>query len=515
WEAKDRWWAGRAIGWGNYWKDSRTDGSTIYCSFSPDGIKDRHHPHTAQEFIRRCMGFLGMTCQPEPITAIYCSTYITSPTVDGSIIIRWKIVSDDSLKESAEGPYKLKFSRKKITSETAFNDSCEEYYQTWNTKDSTVGKWCRYILHGLPPMDTLIFALKVSDEDTLWGALGAEPRVVVSGDSVTPHYLKVGSATNPYGYVKDFSNKYEYINRRRKNDTGTDYDSLFVTWDYPMNPAWFYVGFARCDLRTEGDLFIYVDTRPGGADSTVPYNGTSGRSAFKPTSPDSFKPDFCLIVDNGSTYFYKRYVSTKDGRGSWVDTTFSGLVCEDGVVNNYLYTELYIPYANMGYTAGNPFKLVVLMTGETSNSIINAFPIYNPLGTYKEITQYYWWGSDGLTGNKVPARKYIIGIEETSLNPKSQIRNPKLTVHPNPFTEKTEIFLPSVDVPGRDASLKIYDITGRLVKSFDLATRYSLLATSIIWDGTDDNGRNVPQGIYFCKFTTPEKSDVEKIIYLK
>ncbi|MEO0190816.1 MAG: hypothetical protein ABIL18_07535, partial [candidate division WOR-3 bacterium] len=41
WEAKDRWWAGRAIGWGNYWKDSRTDGSTIYCSFSPDGIKDR------------------------------------------------------------------------------------------------------------------------------------------------------------------------------------------------------------------------------------------------------------------------------------------------------------------------------------------------------------------------------------------------------------------------------------------------------------------------------------------
>lgn len=512
WETKDEWYAGRAIGWANYWKDSRTDGSTIYCSFSSDGIKDRHHPHTAQEFMRRCLGFLAMPCQPEPITAIYCSTYTIT---EGSIIIRWRIVSDDSLKESAEGPYKLKFSRKKIQSEIAFTDSCEEYYQTWNTKDSTVGKWYRTILQGLPPMDTLIFALKVSDEDTLWSALGALPRVVVSGDSVTPHYLKVGTPSNPYGYVKDFSNKYEYINRRRKNDSGTDYDSLFVTWDYPTNPPWFYVGFARCDLRTEGDLFIYVDTRPGGADSTVPYNGASGRSAFSPASPDTFKPDFCLIVDSGSTISYKRYVSSKNGRGSWVDTTFSGVVSQDGVINNYLYTELYIPYANMRYTAGNLFKLVVLMTGESSNSIINAFPIFNPLGTYQKITQYYYWGSDGLTSGKVPARRYTIGIEETTVNPKSEIPNLKLKVLPNPFTKKTEILLPSLESPGSDATLKIYDVAGRLIKTFNLSTFYSLLSASISWDGTDDTGRGVPQGVYFCRFTTPTRSEEEKIIFLK
>ncbi len=512
WETEKEWLAGRCVGWGNYWKDLRDNGSTIYCSFSPNGIKDRHHPHTAQEFIRRCLGFLGMVCPPEPITAIYCST---NTATEGSVILRWRVVSDDSLKESAAGPYKLKFSRKKITSEVAFNDSCEEYYQKWNTKDSVVGSWYRVVLEGLPPMDTLIFALKVSDEDTLWGALGAEPRAIVSGDSVTPHYLKVGSTSNPYGYVKDFSVKYEFLDRRAKNDTGTDYDSLFVTWDYPMNPPWFYVGFARCNLYTEGDLFIYVDTKPGGADSTVPYNGTSGRSAFQPVPPDSFKPDYCLIVDNGSTVVYKKYVSTKDGRGSWIDTTFYGRVCEDSVINNYLYTELYIPYNNMGYTAGNPFKLVVLMTQENTNYIINAFPIFNPLGTYKTIGQYYSWGSDGLTSGKVPARKSTIGIGETTFNPKKQIKNLKLAVHPNPFTDKIEIFLPTMEIPGCQASLEIYDVSGRIVKSFNLKSCRASLPTSVSWDGTDDKGEIVSQGIYFCKFTALEKSEVVKIIYLK
>ncbi len=506
--APGKWMTGRTVGYGCYWKGGGRpvqDSFTVYCTFMLSGIKSNTHPNTYAEVYRRFLGYLGLNCQPEPITTLTAAT----GSSEGRITITWRVVSDDNPSESAEGPYKLKFARKKMTSESAFNDSSETYYQTWNTADSAVGKLITQNLFGLPPMDTLIFALKVSDESGLWNALGDEPRAIVAGDSVTPHTIIFG-----INYVKDFSNRYEFIDRRRKNDTGTDYDSLFVTWDYPYSPPWFELGFARCNFNTEGDLFIYVDTKSGGADSTVPYNGTSGRSGFFKSPTDSFRPDYCLIVENATTRAYKRWVPSKEGRGSWVDTTFSGGVVEDNIVNGYLYTELYIPYPNMGYTAGNPFKLVVLVCDETSNSIINAFPIFNLLGTYRNITQYYWWGSDGLTNGKVPARRITIGIEEITKS-EPEIKNSILTVCPNPFTGKTKILLPSTDLPGRDASLKIYDITGSLIKSFNLANYHSLLAISISWDGTDDTGRTIPQGIYFCKFATPEKSEVVKIIYLK
>ncbi len=119
-----------------------------------------------------------------------------------------------------------------------------------------------------------------------------------------------------------------------------------------------------------------------------------------------------------------------------------------------------------------------------------------------------------MTSGKVPARRQTVGIEEDDGQiPAGDITN--LTVYPNPFTKGTKILLPSIDLPGRDASLRIYDITGRLVKTFDLSIFYSLLSTSVVWDGTDDEGRNVSFGIYFCKFTTPEKTEVAKIIFLK
>ena len=503
------WATGRAVGSGNYWKGNNLlvqDSFKVYTTFPLSGIKSRTHSHTYAEFYRRLLGYLGLNCQPEPITTLTATT----ASSEGRVTITWRVVSDDSPTESAKGSYMLKFARKKIGSESAFNDSSETYYQTWNTSSQPVGTLITQYLTGLPPMDTLIFALKVSDEDTLWDALGAEPRAIVAGDSMTPHTITFGN-----NYVKDFSNKYELIDRRRKNDSGTDFDSLFVTWDYPLSPPWFELGFARCNLNIEGDLFIYVDTKSGGADSTVPYNGPTGRSGFFKTAVDSFRPDYCLIIENSGIRRYRKWIASKDGRGSWVYVDSGGTyVMEDNVVNSYLYTEVYIRYDTMVYTAGNPFKLVVLMTDEATNNITNAFPIYNPLGTYRNIVQYYSWGSDGLTSGKVPAHRQMVGIEEKS-NQQIVQKVKSLTVYPNPFRDNIEIKFRIQDKGYKiqDISLKIYDVSGRLVKSFNPLTDFSF--NQVNWDGLDDYGNAVPQGIYFCKFKTPEKDEIVKIIYLK
>jgi hypothetical protein len=511
--AKDRWFAGRCVGWGTYWKDGSTrsdvvDSFKVYSSFMLSSIQSGTHPHTYAEIYRRLLGYLGLNCQPEPITAIICSTYAS----EGAIMLKWQVVSDNKPTESAEGPYKLKFSTDRMSSEDEFN-SAQEYYQTWTTKDSAVGVWRRQIIYGLPPAETLVAALKVSDEDTLWNALGAEPQVVVYGDTLTPHTIRIGSS---YGYYKDFLNKQEYINRRRISDTGTDYDSLFVTW----STSYFYTGFARCDFRTAGDLFIYIDTKAGGADTTIRHSSSGGKSYFFKTASDSFRPDYCFILEDDDSVRYMKWVQAKDSRaGSWVDTSCTWSASDysvDDVINSCLYFEGRILFNRMGgYTAGNPFKLVVLVQNEATNSIINAFPIFNPLGTGVTISQYYWWGSGGLQSGMVPANRGIIGIEEQFAGVNTGVATAQLSVSPNPFTSRAQIFLPAIDDRPADVTLKIFDASGRLVKNLLPRHDACVLPSVLSWDGKNEHGERVPAGIYFCELKTPERAEVAKVIYVR
>jgi flagellar hook assembly protein FlgD len=61
-------------------------------------------------------------------------------------------------------------------------------------------------------------------------------------------------------------------------------------------------------------------------------------------------------------------------------------------------------------------------------------------------------------------------------------------------------------------ALKIYDASGRVVKSFTLGPSSSAL--SIRWNGTDDAQRDVPTGIYFVRLETASEQLVEKIVLI-
>jgi hypothetical protein len=62
-------------------------------------------------------------------------------------------------------------------------------------------------------------------------------------------------------------------------------------------------------------------------------------------------------------------------------------------------------------------------------------------------------------------------------------------------------------------ALKIYDISGRLVKSYALNPTPSAL--SVIWKGDDETGRTVDAGVYFVKLTSDGQELVRKAILLK
>ncbi len=89
-----------------------------------------------------------------------------------------------------------------------------------------------------------------------------------------------------------------------------------------------------------------------------------------------------------------------------------------------------------------------------------------------------------------------------------------LSVSPNPFRRATRI---SAGIRNESATLhgglgiSIYDISGRVVKSFILPATCSSLPT-IVWNGTDQTGQSVPAGIYFLQAQTLTDRKVVKII---
>jgi len=90
----------------------------------------------------------------------------------------------------------------------------------------------------------------------------------------------------------------------------------------------------------------------------------------------------------------------------------------------------------------------------------------------------------------------------------------KMLLCPNPFRQIANI---KFQIPRAKSqiSLKIYDVGGRLIKNFELPTPYSLLPTSVSWNGTNDLGKKVATGVYFIRLETEGFYTIEKIVFLK
>jgi len=107
---------------------------------------------------------------------------------------------------------------------------------------------------------------------------------------------------------------------------------------------------------------------------------------------------------------------------------------------------------------------------------------------------------------------HLVGIAET------QISADELSVQvcPNPFRKETQIRYMIHDTRDRiqDFSLEIYDVSGHLVKEFNLQSEICNLQ-SVKWQGTDNADRPVPVGVYFCKMTVEERTVVKKICLVR
>jgi predicted glutamine amidotransferase len=90
-------------------------------------------------------------------------------------------------------------------------------------------------------------------------------------------------------------------------------------------------------------------------------------------------------------------------------------------------------------------------------------------------------------------------------------------IYPNPSLTAIHIRF-SVNSPYEHndyISIRIYDITGRLVREFFFPYHAPGTQGSVLWDRTDACGDDVPAGTYVCHLTGRRIYDVKKIILLK
>ncbi len=88
-----------------------------------------------------------------------------------------------------------------------------------------------------------------------------------------------------------------------------------------------------------------------------------------------------------------------------------------------------------------------------------------------------------------------------------------INVYPNPFINTAVIRCP-ISKNTDNLSIQIYDLSGRLIRQLPINNSRSPIA-EVRWDGSDNNGRPISSGIYFCRFKTEGHEFIEKIIKIK
>jgi hypothetical protein len=93
----------------------------------------------------------------------------------------------------------------------------------------------------------------------------------------------------------------------------------------------------------------------------------------------------------------------------------------------------------------------------------------------------------------------------------SLVMSKPLNIYPNPCQAMIRINLNRAVLSRLDNMIRIYDVSGLLVREYDIADNTDLIA----WAGDDYQGKHLPGGVYFVKFTSPDLDKTYKVVFLR
>jgi hypothetical protein len=139
-------------------------------------------------------------------------------------------------------------------------------------------------------------------------------------------------------------------------------------------------------------------------------------------------------------------------------------------------------------------------------------PPFSP-GVYEDTTVWpgssFWYELRGVLGD---GSEDVVG-ETVMFRTDGTLATKLYNANPNPFSDGTVIQL-DVASASRGISLRIYDITGRVVTA--LNTEVARPGRhSVTWDGTNDRGQRVASGVYFIALEAAGVRETGRLVYLR
>jgi hypothetical protein len=103
-------------------------------------------------------------------------------------------------------------------------------------------------------------------------------------------------------------------------------------------------------------------------------------------------------------------------------------------------------------------------------------------------------------------------VDDWTDNPNAPVNFALLQSHPNPFNPACKI--PYALAAGCPVKLEIYNMLGQKVRI--LLEEYQTAGRKTVhWDGTDDQGKSMPAGLYFYRIRAGEFVDSKKMVLLR
>jgi hypothetical protein len=99
-------------------------------------------------------------------------------------------------------------------------------------------------------------------------------------------------------------------------------------------------------------------------------------------------------------------------------------------------------------------------------------------------------------------------------NPLSPASSRLLVASPNPFSCFTQIQYAVTGGCGKPPALCIYDLMGRRVATI-VKVEHSVGTHQVIWDGTDEMGSDVAEGVYFCVQQTSNEARIRRLVRIR
>jgi hypothetical protein len=229
------------------------------------------------------------------------------------------------------------------------------------------------------------------------------------------------------------------------------------------------------------------------------YPGTAFANEF------SFDPDSVLNVEKIKVHI------AKPGSFKISVTFFDYDVYYTGTTNTINATQ------EGWYTVDPPLPLS--FSEISSNYIYVEFQPQDTLVqlSYDNFDCGYSWFYNGSQMTPSDVTFYIRLIGEKSLSPYISVADIpsefKLEQnYPNPFNPTTTI---PFQVPEAcDASVKIYDIRGALVKTL-MSSHMEAGYYNLVWDGSNANGNRVASGVYLIKMMAGEYTETRKMVLVR